>query len=110
VLSNREQDSELTTAFRNPEILSAADSFVERNVRFAVHPPCSILQEGRQAIMIRQELKRLVIWILVLAVMAFVIGIGVVVGILTKSVNLGVAITSGITTIAACVQVFGFQV
>lgn len=36
--------------------------------------------------------------------------IGVVVGILMKSVDLGVAITSGIATIAACVQVFGFQV
>jgi hypothetical protein len=60
-------------------------------------------------ILIRLELKRLGIWVLVFAAMVFCIGVGIVVGIVTKSVDLGVAITSGIATIAACVQVFDFQ-
>jgi hypothetical protein len=102
LFSSREQDSELTAAFRNPEALSAAEAFVERNARFAVHPSSSRLQEGRQAIMIGQELKRLGFWILILAAMVFCIGLGVLVGFLTKSVDLGVAVTSGIATVAAC--------
>lgn len=109
LISSRERDPELTTAFHNPKILSAADGFVERNARFAVHPPSSGLQEGQQAILIKQGLKRCGIWFLILAVMVFCIGIGVIAGILTKSVDLGVAITSGIATIVVCVQVFGFQ-
>jgi hypothetical protein len=102
LVSSRERDPEFTAAFRNPEILSAADGFVKRNARFAVHPPSSGLQEGRQAIMIKQELNRLGIWVLNFAVTVICISVGVVVGILTKSVDLGVAITSGIATIAAC--------
>jgi hypothetical protein len=108
LVSSRERDDELTIAFRNPEVLSGAEDFVERNKRFAVHPSSSRLQEGRQAIMIGQELKRLGFWILILAAMVFCIGLGVIVGFLTKSVDLGVAVTSGIATVAACVQAFGF--
>jgi hypothetical protein len=77
-------------------------------VRFAVHSPSASLQDGRQAIMIGQELKRLGLWVLVLAMMVFCVSLGVLVGILTKSIDLGVAVTSGIATIAACVQAFGF--
>ena len=52
--------------------------------------------------MIKQELKRLGIWVLNFAVTVICISVGVVVGILTKSVDLGVAITSGNATITAC--------
>ena len=36
--------------------------------------------------------------------LAFCIGIGGAVGMATKDVNLGVAVTSGVATIIACVQ------
>jgi hypothetical protein len=107
-VSDRRRDPELTAAFRSPDILSGAESFVRKNERFAVRPLFSGLQEGRQAIFIGKELNWLGIWTIIFIGTIFCISIGFVVGILTKSVDLGVGITSGLATVVTCVEAFAF--
>ena len=103
-------EPELTAAFQHPDILFSADDFVGRNKRFAVKFPESCRVEGRYAIMIRQGLNRLAVWVFILGGALCCIFAGVLVGAMTKSINLGVAVTSGIATVIACVEAFLFWV
>jgi hypothetical protein len=104
IAADRIPDLELTAAFQHPGILFAAEDFVARNKRFAVKPPGLCGVEGRYAIMIRQGLNRLAVWILILGGALCCILAGVLVGALTKSADLGVAVTSGIAAVVACVE------
>ena len=109
-MSDRRRDPELTAAFRNPEILFGAEGFVRKNERFAVDTPFSAVQEGRQVIFIKRELRWLGIWVLILLGTIFCIGAGVIVGILTNSFDLGIGVMSGFATIIASVEAFAFWV
>ncbi|KAE9371697.1 hypothetical protein N431DRAFT_559151 [Stipitochalara longipes BDJ] len=110
LVSDRRRDSELTAAFRNADVLSSAEGFVQRNERFAVHSPSPALQEGRQVILIRRELRWFGIWVSILLGAILCIGAGVIVGILTNSVDLGIGVMSGLATIIASGQTFAFWV
>jgi hypothetical protein len=110
LVSDRRRDAELTAAFHNPDILSGADAFVRKNERFAVHSPSSVFQEGRQVIFIRRELRWSGIWVCIILGMILCVSAGVLVGILTKSVDLGIGTISGLATIVASVETFVFWV
>jgi hypothetical protein len=110
LVSDRKRDPDLTAGFRNPGVLSSAEGFVRKNERFAVHSPSSALQEDRQVIFIRRELRWFGAWVSILLGAILCVGPGVIVGVLTKSVDLGIGITSGLATIIASVQAFAFWV
>jgi hypothetical protein len=108
LVSDRRRDPELTAAFRDPDVLSGAESFVRRNERFAIGSLASGLREGRQAIFIGKELNWLGIWTIVLVGTIFCISVGAVVGVLTNRVDLGVGVTSGLATLVTCIETFAF--
>ncbi|KAH8648024.1 hypothetical protein BGZ60DRAFT_423447 [Tricladium varicosporioides] len=108
LVSDRRRDHELTAAFRDPSVLSGAESFVQRNERFAARSLASGFQDGRQVIFIRNELTWLGIWTIVLVGTIFCISVGAVVGVLTKRVDLGVGVTSSLATLVTCVEAFAF--
>jgi len=110
LVSDRRQDPDLTAGFRNPEVLGSTEGFVRKNDKFEVSPPASALQEDRQVIFIRRKLRWFVIWVSILLGMILCIGSGVVVGVLTKSVDLGIGVMSGLATIITSVQAFVFWV
>ncbi len=105
---NRDLSHELTAAFHYPGVLFAAEDFVKRNRRFAVNSIEPYRREDRYAIMIRQGLDKRAVWVLILGGTLCCIFIGILVGILTKSLNIGLTVTSGIATVAACVEGFIF--
>jgi hypothetical protein len=83
---------------------------VRKNERFAVDSPFSVVQEGRQLIFIRRELRWFGIWIFILLGIIFCIGAGVIVGILTHSIDLGIGVMLGLATIIASMEAFAFWV
>lgn len=108
LVMDRRQNPELTAAFRNPDILSRAESFVPKNDRFRVNPLSTVSQEGRHVIFIKQELNWVGICTLILTGIIFSIGMGIIVGLLTNRVDLGVGVTSDIAAIITLVEAFIF--
>ena len=103
-LSNIQPEPLLTQAFHNPKLLKSATDFATANNRFGsstqVDPsaPC-------KAMVVRWTTTRThLIWlILLLSVLS--LAVGVLVGKLVHSAELGVAVTSGVAAILSCVEV-----
>jgi hypothetical protein len=101
-VTQRKRELEFTAALYNPKVLSNAKTFVKDNARFEIGSADTAFD--REALLIGLELnwKGLLSWIATNVILC--VGVGVVVGIVTEDVNLGVAITSAVATILACLQ------
>jgi hypothetical protein len=108
IVSNRKIDLELTAAINHPMILSAAHGFLSRNKRFLANPTSLIGREGRGTLVIRESMSMYGIWAFIVGGTILCILTGVVVGILTKSIDYGVAVTSGLATVVTCIEAFVF--
>jgi hypothetical protein len=108
IVSNRKIDLELTAAINHPMILSAAHGFLGRNKRFLANPTSLIGRKGRGTLVIRESMNMYGIWAFIIGGTILCILAGVVVGILTKSIDYGVAVTSGLATVVTCIEAFVF--
>jgi hypothetical protein len=81
---------------------------VKDNARFEIGNTGAGLE--REVLLIGLGLNWIGLLFLILMNLIICIGIGGVVGIATRDVNLGVAVTSGVAAIVACVQAVIFLV
>lgn len=107
-VTQRKRDLELTAAFRTPELLANANSLVEDNARFEIGHTGAGLE--REVLLIGLGLNWTGLLFLIFVNVIICIGVGGVVGMATKNVNLGVAVTSGVATTVGCVQAILFLV
>jgi hypothetical protein len=104
----RKREIELTAAFHNPDLLSNARTFVKDNMRFEIGLVGGELE--KEVLLIGLSMNWVGILFLVLLNLLVCVGAGLIVGIATTDVNLGVAITSGVAAVVACVQAVLFLV
>ncbi|KAH8757805.1 hypothetical protein BGZ57DRAFT_930204 [Hyaloscypha finlandica] len=107
-VTQRKRELELTAAFHTPELLFNAKNLVKDNARFEIGNTGAGLE--REVLLIGLGLNWIGLLFLILMNLIICIGIGGVVGIATRDVNLGVAVTSGVAAIVACVQAVIFLV
>lgn len=107
-VTQRKRELELTAAFHTPKLLSNAKNLVKDNARFEVGNTGAGLE--REVLLIGLGLNCIGLLFLILMNLIVCIGIGGVVGMATRDVNLGVAVTSGVAAIVACVQAVLFLV
>lgn len=98
-VTQRNYDVELTAAFYDPRILSNAEHFVRDNRRFEK-------ELGEQALLIGLKMNWVGFLALLLVNLVLCLGAGMVVGLLTRRVDLGVAMTSGVAAVVAYIQAF----
>jgi hypothetical protein len=82
--------------------LSSAKNLVKDNARFEIGHNGAGLE--REVLLIGIGVNWIGLLFLVLMNLIICIGIGGVVGMATRDANLGVAVTSGIAAIVACIQ------
>jgi hypothetical protein len=108
IVSNRKIDLELTAAINHPMILSAAHAFLGRNKRFLANPTSPIGRKGRSTLVIRESMNMYGIWAFIIGGTISCVLAGAVVGILTKRIDYGVAVISGLATVVTCIESFVF--
>jgi hypothetical protein len=108
IISNRKIDLELTAAINHPMILSAAHGFLGRNKRFLAHSTSPIGRKGRGTLVIRESMNMYGIWAFIIGGTILCVLAGVVVGVLMKRIDYGVAVTSGLATVVTCIEAFVF--
>lgn len=109
MVKKKSLDIELTAAFHRPELLSDSGNFLQLNSRFEVSSQIRSLQrQNRQAILIGGGLRWLGICVLAIvgAIVCVCVGIGV--GFWTRSVDVGIGVSSALATILTCVEAFAF--
>jgi hypothetical protein len=106
--ARRTHDIELTAAFHNPSILSNTHDFVRDNTQSAYGGLDERLE--KEALVIGLRLSWIGILFLLLSNIILCFGTGLVVGMLTRRVDLGVAVTSSVAAVVACVETFVFLV
>jgi hypothetical protein len=101
-VTRRRRELELTAAFHTPALLSNAKNFVKDHTRFEIGNASAALE--REVLLIGLKMNWIGLLLLVLLNLLICIGIGGVVGMATRVVNLGVAVTSAVAAIVACIQ------
>ena len=101
-VTRRRRELELTAAFHTPALLSNAKNFVKDHTRFEIVNASAALE--REVLLIGLKMNWIGLLLLVLLNLLICIGIGGVVGMATRDVNLGVAVTSAVAAIVACIQ------
>ena len=101
-VTRRRRELELTAAFHTPALLSNAKNFVKDHTRFEIGNASAALE--REVLLIGLKMNWIGLLLLVLLNLLICIGIGGVVGMATRDVNLGVAVTSAVAAIVACIQ------
>jgi hypothetical protein len=117
-VTRRRRELELTAAFHTPALLSNAKNFVKDHTRFEIGNASAALE--REVLLIGLKMNWIGLLLLVLLIglkmnwigllllvllnLLICIGIGGVVGMATRDVNLGVAVTSAVAAIVACIQ------
>ena len=101
-MTRRKHNPELTAAFNNPNVLWSANDFVECNMKFAIDSLGP--QTRKQVLLIGLRLSWLGVLGLVLLNVLLCLGTGTAVGFLARRADLGVAVTSGVAAVTACVQ------
>lgn len=99
---NRYREIELTAAFHQPDLLAHATIFVKDNRQFAISQNVGDLQKEVLLVTLSMNWKGLLF--LVILNLLVCLGTGLVAGLVTRDMNLGVAVTSGVAAVVACVQ------
>ncbi|KAF8861255.1 hypothetical protein BDZ45DRAFT_282619 [Acephala macrosclerotiorum] len=99
---DRQEDLELTAAFHDPHLLAQAKDFVKDNTRFTINNTSPSV--GKDALLIGLRVNWIGVFILVFLNLFICLGSGIIVGYFTRRVDLGVAVTSGVAAVVACIQ------
>ena len=103
-MSYRARNAELTSAFYDPTILSHTNSFIQQNTRFAISPNAPHVSQ--QTLLIRLEMNMLGSVSLVLVGLVLCVGSGILASFLTRRVDIGIAVSSGVAGVISCVEAF----
>ncbi|CZR56802.1 uncharacterized protein PAC_06691 [Phialocephala subalpina] len=101
-VTDRRKDLELTAAFYDPQPLAIAQDFVKGNARFAIDS--TLLGVGKDVLLVGLRMNWIGVFFLVILNLFVCLGSGITVGYLTRRVDLGVAVTSGVAAVVACIQ------
>lgn len=105
-LSGMELDPLLTEAFHDPSILASTHDVISSNNRLVISNPTSDpLAQTRGLVIGWVTTKSYLIW-LILLFSVISLAIGVLVGVLIRDAELGVAVSGGAATILSCWEVF----
>jgi hypothetical protein len=104
------RNAELTAAFKDPKILSAAKDFIQINARFALTYHLREATGGNEALLVGLEMNWIGLLALLLSNLIVCLGAGLVAGLLTERIDLGVAVTSGMASVVACIEAVLFLV
>lgn len=107
-VTHQKLDLELTAAFLNPNLLSDAGDFARANNRFSLEPRAGRLE--KDTLVVGLQMNWLGLFSLILANVIVCFGVGILVGFVTKRVDLGIAFTSGVAGVLACVQAILYRV
>ena len=101
-LQEVKDDSLLTEAFHNPKLLFREIDYVADNHHLAVKRSGTDLNmEGQKVIFIRRILhKAMIAWVLIVLLLVSP-GLGIVIGILSHRLDVGVAVSAGIFALAS---------
>ncbi|CZR54219.1 uncharacterized protein PAC_04102 [Phialocephala subalpina] len=101
-VTRRKFQAELTAAFHDPDLLSSAPSFAKENDRFS---DSNHRRRARKEVaMIGLRVNRVMMVLVLLLNVAVCLGTGILAGVLTRRVDQGVAVTSAVAAIVACLQ------
>ena len=108
-LEGLQPDSLLTEAFHRPTILASARDFVSSNRHFASRASSTNmmmdLDVPTRTLVVGWTTRREYIIYLSAVVILLSVAAGVLIGFLTHSGSLGVAVSSGLGTVLSCVEV-----
>lgn len=105
-VAQRNYEVELTAAFYDSRILSNAEHFVRDNRRFAFDQ--TEKEPGKQALLIGVRMNKIGFLALLLENLILCLGTGIVVGLMTVKVDLGIAVISSVVAVVVCIQAFIF--
>lgn len=94
LIVRRVRNIELAEAFYNPQILDGASNFVKNNDQFETYAPNGKIK--KQVILVLLQASYISLALLLVANLMLCIVPGIWVGTVTKSVDLGIAVSSGI--------------
>ncbi|CZR63079.1 uncharacterized protein PAC_12976 [Phialocephala subalpina] len=101
-VTHRQEDVELTAAFHDPQLLETAQDFVKANTRFSINNTSPSM--GKDVLLIGLRMNWISVFVLVFLNIVVCLGSGIIVGYVTRRVDLGVAVTSGVAAVVACIQ------
>ncbi|KAF8857465.1 hypothetical protein BDZ45DRAFT_803341 [Acephala macrosclerotiorum] len=101
-VTRRKFQAELTAAFHDPELLSGALNFAKENDRFSDGSHGG--RARKEVLMISLRINRVMMALVSLLNIVVCLGTGILVGVVTRRADLGVAVTSAIAAIVACLQ------
>ena len=94
LIVRRVRNIELAEAFYNPQILDGASNFVKNNGQFEAYALNGKIK--KQVILVSLQTSYIGLALLLVANLILCIAPGILVGTVTKSVDLGIAVSSGI--------------
>lgn len=86
--------------------MSDVGDFARANNRFSLEPSVG----GKETLVIGLQMNWLGLFSLIFANVIVCFGVGILVGVFTRRVDLGIAFTSGIAAVLACVQAILYRV